>query len=193
MAARRHLSVQARAKLSARMRGKKHPHKGHRLSAAARAKISARLRGRHPKGHRLSAIARAKISAKLRGRHHPGHRLSATTRAKIAARLKGRHPRHSPHPRRHATRQLRPAVRKAPAGRKHGNGLKARTHRTGTRHPGARRQGVHHPRGSRRNASLKTLQVRYHPRRSTRSIHRRYRRTTVVHRRPHTWRTRRRR
>ncbi|MBD0743601.1 NUMOD3 domain-containing DNA-binding protein [Streptomyces sp. CBMA152] len=90
---KRVVSATARAKASARMKGKQHPHKGHKISASTRARIARALKGKHPrhKGHRLSATTRAKISARLKGHHHKGHRLSAATRAKIAARLKGRH------------------------------------------------------------------------------------------------------
>lgn len=83
------MSASAKAKLSASLRGKKHPHKGHPMSAAARAKLSAERRGKpHPhKGHRLSAATRAKISRALKGRPHPhrgaghsAHRTSTGTR-----------------------------------------------------------------------------------------------------------------
>lgn len=42
---KRHLSAAARARISARMKGRPHPHKGHPISSATRAKISAALRG----------------------------------------------------------------------------------------------------------------------------------------------------
>jgi hypothetical protein len=73
---KRHLSPETRAKISAAMRGKHHPHRGHAMSAATRAKISQalhnRLKGRpHPhKGHHLSNQARAKISKAEKGKPH---------------------------------------------------------------------------------------------------------------------------
>lgn len=69
---RRTVSPATRAKISAALRGKKHPHRGVRPSAAARAHESAAHRGKHHhhKGHRMSAATRAKISRALKGRHH---------------------------------------------------------------------------------------------------------------------------
>lgn len=69
---RKPMSLATRKKISAALRGKRHPHRGHRPSAATRARESAAHKGkRHPhKGHRLSAATRAKISRALRGRHH---------------------------------------------------------------------------------------------------------------------------
>jgi hypothetical protein len=40
-------STATRAKISAKLKGKAHPHKGHAQSAAARAKISAKIKGSH--------------------------------------------------------------------------------------------------------------------------------------------------
>lgn len=99
---KRHMSAVARKRESQRMKGKKHPHKGHRLSAETRAKISKALKGRHHKGHRMSAAARAALSRKMRGRH-----LSAATRAKISARLKGKKHHHRPK-KKHPAKQKRP-------------------------------------------------------------------------------------
>jgi hypothetical protein len=69
--------------------------RGHAVSAATRAKISAALRGKkHPhKGHAITAQTRAKIAAAERGKKHPhkGHAETAATRAKISAALKARH------------------------------------------------------------------------------------------------------
>lgn len=84
---KRVVSAAARAKQAARMKGKKHPHKGHRLSAATRAKISARLKGQKRKGHAVSSAARAKVTARLKGRHHPASHKPGTIT----------HPRHAAH------------------------------------------------------------------------------------------------
>jgi hypothetical protein len=67
------MSAAARAKLSREMKGRRHPHKGHRMSAATREKISRALKGKHHKKRR---------------HHHKGHKESAATRAKIAAKLR---------------------------------------------------------------------------------------------------------
>lgn len=69
---RRPVSAATRARISAALRGKKHPHRGVRPSAATRARESAAHKGkRHPhRGHRMSAATRAKISRALKGRHH---------------------------------------------------------------------------------------------------------------------------
>lgn len=66
------MTAATRRKISAALRGKKHPHRGVRPTAATRARESAAHRGkRHPhKGHRMSAATRAKISRALKGRHH---------------------------------------------------------------------------------------------------------------------------
>lgn len=80
MTTRKPMSAATKAKISRALKGRKHPHKGHRLSAAARAKISAALRGKHHKGHKESAATRAKISAALRRRD------AAKAKARSAAR-----------------------------------------------------------------------------------------------------------
>jgi hypothetical protein len=119
------MSAAARALISAKLKGKHHPHKGHAMSSAARAKIAAKLKGKkHPhKGHPISSAARAKIAAKLKGKKHPhkGHPMSSAARAKIAAKLKGKfHGKPAMHPtrprpaggvRRHMTRTAPHRVR----------------------------------------------------------------------------------
>ena len=65
----RKLSAATRAKISATLRGRRHPHKGHPLSLATRAKISAALKAKPHVGHPLSAATKAKISASLKARH----------------------------------------------------------------------------------------------------------------------------
>ena len=40
-------SASTREKISAKLKGKAHPHKGHAQSAATRAKISGKLKGHH--------------------------------------------------------------------------------------------------------------------------------------------------
>lgn len=74
-----HVSAAARKAESARMKGKKHPHKGHALSGSVRAKISAALKGkRHPhKGHALTSQTRAKISAALKAHYKATPRTSS--------------------------------------------------------------------------------------------------------------------
>lgn len=69
---RRPVTAATRRKISAALRGKKHPHRGVRPTAATRARESAAHRGkRHPhRGHPMSAATRAKISRALKGRHH---------------------------------------------------------------------------------------------------------------------------
>jgi hypothetical protein len=79
------VSAATRAKISAALRGKKHPHKGHAITAQTRAKIAAAERGkRHPhKGHAVTAATRAKISAALKARHRkaPPTHVAAKKRA----------------------------------------------------------------------------------------------------------------
>lgn len=72
---RRPMSTATKRRISAALRGKKHPHRGVRPTAATRARESAAHKGRrHPhKGHRMSAATRAKISRALKGRHHKTH------------------------------------------------------------------------------------------------------------------------
>ena len=89
------MSAAARAKLSRKMKGRKHPHKGHPMSAATRDKISQALRGRRHKhrGHPESAATRAKISAKLKAdalRRRSARLARAAEKAKTR-RAKKRH------------------------------------------------------------------------------------------------------
>ena len=92
-AKRKPMSAATKAKLSKALKGKKHPHKGHKMSAAARAKLSKEMKGkhRHHKGHKESAATRAKIAAKLRARYAARHkarlaRLAAAKATRAAAR-----------------------------------------------------------------------------------------------------------
>lgn len=153
------LSAATKAKISAKLKGKKHPghkgtHKGHPMSAATRAKISAALKGRHTaghKGHAMSSATRAKISAALKGKHHAGHPMSAATKAKISAALKGKP--HKGHPLSAASRAKISASLLARHGRttplhpvNHTPGAKrARTTHHGTKTGAHKQASLHRP------------------------------------------------
>lgn len=124
MAGSRHLTAEAKAKIAAALKGRKHPHPGHPLSASARAKISAAEKGKHKSGHPMSPAARAKLAAKLAGKKHPhkGHTVSAVTRAKLSAALTGKkHPgRAGTHHKGHTvTPSTRAKISQALLGKKH--------------------------------------------------------------------------
>jgi group I intron endonuclease len=103
----RHHSIEARAKISAAGKGRKHsaetcikysvskmgeknPCFGKHLSDEHKAKISSANKGRG--GFSLSVETKAKISVAKKGRNnpHPGYSRTAETRAKIGAAQKGR-------------------------------------------------------------------------------------------------------
>lgn len=100
MATRMPMSAAARANISAALRGKPHPHKGHPMSAATRAKISAALKARHsakqkaPVKRRAPAMPRH-VVAKRRpaaGRHVPVKavrppKVTPPAKAKVAKHL----------------------------------------------------------------------------------------------------------
>lgn len=111
---KRHLSAAARAKESARMRGKKHAHRGsHKprrkgLKRHLKHKVHRRKglkrhlkhpihrrkglhhKGSHKKRKPMSAAARAKLSARMKA--HP-HHMTAAQKAAQSARMKA-HPHH---------------------------------------------------------------------------------------------------
>lgn len=77
------MTAATRAKISAALKGKKHPHKGHAVSAQTKAKISAALTGKpHPHaGHPMTAATRAKLSAAAKARATSAARTAAKARA----------------------------------------------------------------------------------------------------------------
>lgn len=64
----KHLSAATKKKISRSLKGKRHPHKGHKQSKATRAKISKALKGKkHPhKGHPIGQKQMAAMQAGLR-------------------------------------------------------------------------------------------------------------------------------
>lgn len=66
----RTISAAGRAHISAALKGKAHPHKGHKLSAI---QIAAMAKGRIGKHHIVSAATKAKESAAHLGKHHKKH------------------------------------------------------------------------------------------------------------------------
>lgn len=158
--------------------------KGTHLSAEARAKISAALKGKKHKGHALSSSARAKISAALKGKKHPhkGHAESATTRAKIAEALRahyasqtsrGTHKSRATaggrHPSAKSLANLRPRtpspnVNHAPklSRAHHTHKFRSGTHRLISSHTYRNRKGlIHHPRKHRHRIVIHR-RVRHH-------------------------------